>query len=73
MTKATDIRTFAALRRAAVLAIATAGLGGCVYYPSGYGYNTGYYAPAITLAPPPIVVGGWWGGWGHRGWGDDDR
>ncbi|MDE1897071.1 MAG: hypothetical protein KGH91_08355 [Rhodospirillales bacterium] len=61
------------LRRALVLGFAAAGLAGCVYYPSGYGYgyNSGYYAPpVVTVAPAPIVVGGWWGGgWDHDGWG----
>ncbi|MBU6448252.1 MAG: hypothetical protein KGQ26_01375 [Rhodospirillales bacterium] len=59
----TDFKPFATLRRFTVLALAAAGLGGCVYYPSGYGYGRGggYYAPAVTVAPPPIVFGGWWG------------
>ncbi|CAG4908933.1 unnamed protein product [Acidocella sp. C78] len=55
---------------AAFAAGAALTLGGCVYYPSSYGYGYGYYAP------PPVVyggvtIGGWWhgddDGW-HRGW-----
>lgn len=49
-------------------------LGGCVYYPSNYGYGyTGYAAPAY-VAPPVsgsvvIGMGNWWGG----DWGDGDQ
>lgn len=66
--------------RAAFLALALAtGLAGCTYYPGAYGYNgyySGYYggyyaasAPAVVVAPAPVVVGGgWWGGgWGWGG------
>lgn len=71
MRNSTGLNRFAGLSRGAVLILAAAGLAGCVYYPSGYGYgrSAGYYAaPAVTVVPPPVVVGGWWGGWG----GDDD-
>ncbi|MBU6418976.1 MAG: hypothetical protein KGQ79_04530 [Proteobacteria bacterium] len=61
MKYTTSLKAIASLRRAAVLALAAAGLAGCVYYPSGYGRGSGYYAPAVTVAPPPIVFGGWWG------------
>ncbi len=58
----------------AALALTAATLSGSVYYPSNryaYGYDGGYYAPApaVVVAPAPIVVGGYWGGgWGRRGW-----
>ncbi len=53
----------------AALALAAASLGGCVYYPSGYGYgygySPGYYAaPPAYYAPPVSLYFG--GGWGHR-------
>lgn len=60
------------------LALAATALSGCVYYPGQYAYNgygRGYYAPApaVVVAPAPVVVGGWWGwggGWhgGHGHW-----
>jgi hypothetical protein len=58
----------------AALALAAAGLSGCVYYPSNYayGYGSGYYAaPAPVVVQPSVVVGGWWGGWGGGDWDDD--
>lgn len=66
------------ISRVAAIALACVSLGGCVYYPRGYGYgyaaSPGYYQPAYVA--PPVVVGGWWGGgWGRgwgRGWHDDD-
>jgi hypothetical protein len=42
------------------LVAASAGLGGCVAYPAGYGYGGPYYAG------PPVAAYGTWGG--HRGW-----
>ncbi len=60
------------LARAAAVALAGASLAGCVYYPSGYGYSSGYYASPVYVAPPPVVIGGWWG-WGEGGhWHDRD-
>ncbi len=57
---------------AVALALTAAALSGCVYYPNSYaaGYGGGYYAPAVVVAPAPVVVGGYWGwggGWGHGG------
>jgi hypothetical protein len=46
---------------AAVLALSA--LSGCVVYPAGPGYGYGY-GPGVYVAPPPVVIGGWWG----RGW-----
>ncbi len=64
-------RPFKTIRCAALLVLAAGGLAGCVYYPAGYGHNSGYaVAPSVTVVPPPVVVGGWWGDWGD--WGDDD-
>jgi hypothetical protein len=55
---------------AVALALTAAALSGCVYYPNSYasGYGGGYYAPApaVVVAPAPVVVGGYWG-WGG-GW-----
>jgi hypothetical protein len=70
-TNGTAHKRFATLRHVALLALAGAGLAGCVYYPSGYGYgyNSGYYAaPSVVVQPAPVVVGGWWG-WGGHGHG----
>ncbi len=69
MMNKTVHKPLAMFRRMVLLTLAGAGLAGCVYYPSGYGYgyNSGYYAaPAVVVQPAPVVVGGWWGG----GWGD---
>lgn len=67
--------TFRKMRLGTISAvIASMTLGGCVYYPSNYGYGyPGYTAPAY-VAPPVsgsvvIGMGDWWGG----GWGDDDH
>ena len=71
MINKTAHKPFIALRRVALLALAAAGLAGCVYYPSGYGYGSGYYAAApVVVQPAPVVVGGWWGwgGGGHGHW-----
>lgn len=69
MTDGTKHRYFTTLRRAALLTLAAAGLAGCVYYPSGYGYSSGYYASPVVVQPAPVVVGGWWGwGGGHGHW-----
>ncbi len=65
---------------AVALALTAAALSGCVYYPNSYasGYGGGGYyapAPAVVVAPAPVVVGGYWGwggGWG-RGWGHGGR
>ncbi len=55
----------------AVLTLAGAMLSGCVYYPNGYGYNTGYYgrpyAPAYVYAPPVVLGFGDGDGWGDGG------
>ncbi len=56
-------------RRALPIAMAAGlllSLGGCVVYPSGYGYGYGGYAPAY-YAPPvygSVIIGGggWYGG-----------
>jgi len=70
------------LKRALVVAVASAGLAGCVAYPApGYyaaapGYDGDYYAaPAPYYAPPVyggIVIGGGGyhgGGYHGGGWG----
>ncbi|HQT46867.1 MAG: hypothetical protein B7X08_05505 [Acidocella sp. 20-63-7] len=50
------------------LGLAGGGLAGCVYYPSGYAYAPGYYSAPTYVAPPPVVIGGWWGwGWHSEG------
>jgi hypothetical protein len=56
------------------LALAGAGLTGCVVYPDN-GYQGGYYAGApVVVAPAPVIVGGWGGCWGcGRGWGGGGR
>ncbi len=68
---------------AAIGLLGLVSLGGCAYYPYGYGYYPGYaYAPygypAYAAAAPvygsvAIGFGGGWGGWrrwgGWHGWG----
>lgn len=46
---------------------ATALCSGCVVAPAYDG--PGYYGPAVIVAPPPVVYGGYYGGgyYGYRG------
>ncbi len=65
-------------RCAAIGLLGLVSLGGCAYYPYGYGYYPGYayapygYYPAYAAAAPvygsvAIGFGGGWGGW-RGGW-----
>jgi hypothetical protein len=49
-----------ALGLAVVLGLGALSLEGCVYYPAGYAYAPGYYAPVVVARPPPVVVVGGW-------------
>ena len=45
-------------------------LGGCIVVPVGPGYASG----PVYVAPPPVVVRGYWGyGGGHWGYGSRHR
>ena len=48
------------------LAALSASLSGCVVAPAYDG--PGYYGPAVVVAPPPVVYGGYYyRGYGYRG------
>lgn len=40
-------------------------LNACVVVPAQPGYMGG---PGVVVAPPPVVVHGYWGYYGHRRW-----
>lgn len=63
----TDPRWLVVLAGLAALVLS---IGGCVAYPAPGYYGGGYYGGGYAYAPPPVVIGRPYGGWGggYRRW-----